>query len=165
MYDTWIAGLMISGTKCAIEMPGIAIVGIVCDYDGRHLDQKKVAKIPDWPVPCSTKEARAFIDVIVYYRIFIVAFSVVAAPIFRLFRKNVIFVWYPECQNAMDELKQWLTQAPVLISLDFSPLALEIILNVDASTTVGWALSYHRCNLMETHVPHGLKVGFGAPPS
>jgi len=99
-------GLMISGTKCTIGMPGIAIVGMVCDYDGRHPDQKKVAKILDWPVPRSTKEARAFIGVIVYYRIFIVAFSVVAAPIFRLFRKNVLFVWYPECQDAMDELKR-----------------------------------------------------------
>ena len=138
MYDTWIAGLTISGTKCAIGMPGIAIVGMICDYDGRHPDQKKVAKILDWPVPRSTKEARAFIGVIVYYRIFIVAFSIVAAPIFRLFRKNVLFVWYPECQDAMDELKRRLTQAPVLVSLDFSPSALGIILNVDASTTVGW---------------------------
>jgi len=126
------------GFKCAIGMPEIAIVGIVCDHDGRHPDQKKVAKILDWPVPRSTKEARAFIGVIVYYRIFIVAFSIIAAPIFRLFRKNVMFVWYLECQDAMDELKRCLTQAPVLITLDFSPSALEIILNVDASTTIGW---------------------------
>lgn len=137
MHDTWKAGLTISGEKCAIGMPGIAILGMVCDFDGRH-PEKKVAVILDWPVPQSTKEARAFIGVVIYYRIFIICFSIIAAPIFQLFRKNVRFLWSQECQNAMDELKRRLTTAPILISLDFSPSALMIILNVDASTTIGW---------------------------
>jgi hypothetical protein len=38
----------------------------------------------------------------------------------------------------MDELKHRLTEPPILISLDFSPSALMVILNVDASTTIGW---------------------------
>jgi len=48
--------------------------GMVCEYYGRHPEQKKHARILDWPVPQSTKEANAFISVIVYYKIFIVAF-------------------------------------------------------------------------------------------
>jgi len=48
--------------------------GMVCHDYGRHPEQKKVVMILDWPVPQSTKEAHAFIGVIVYYRIFIVAF-------------------------------------------------------------------------------------------
>ena len=35
MHDTWIAGLTISGEKCAIGVPGITIVGMVCDYRNR----------------------------------------------------------------------------------------------------------------------------------
>ena len=38
----------------------------------------------------------------------------------------------------MDELKYALSTAPVLMSLDFSPLALSIVLQIDASTTIGW---------------------------
>ena len=38
----------------------------------------------------------------------------------------------------MDELKRRLTEAPILITLDFSPSALMIFLNVDASTLIGW---------------------------
>jgi len=38
----------------------------------------------------------------------------------------------------MDELKLAITMAPVLITLDFSPSALQIILHVDASTRIGW---------------------------
>jgi len=138
MHDAWSAGLTISGEKVAIGVPGITIVGMVCDYDGRHPEQKKVQKIVDWPLPQCTKDARAFIGLVVYYRIFIVGFAIVAAPIFVLFRKNVKFNWTEECQLAMDELKRRITTAPVLISLDFSPSALTIILNVDASTKIGW---------------------------
>jgi ribonuclease HI len=38
----------------------------------------------------------------------------------------------------MDELKRQLMTAPILISLDFSPSALDILLNIDPSTMIGW---------------------------
>jgi hypothetical protein len=138
MGDALRAGLTISGAKSAIGMSGINIVGMVCDYDGRHPDQKKVRKILSWPTPRSTKEARGFIGLAVYYRIFIPSFSIVAAPIFQLFRKGKRFVWDQGCQLAMDELKRRVTETPVLVSLDFSPSSPMIYLQVDASTTVGW---------------------------
>jgi hypothetical protein len=138
MRDAWIAGLTISGTKGAIGVPGITIVGMVCDYDGRHPEQKKVQKIVDWPTPKSIKEARGFIGIVVYYRIFVIGFAVTAAPIFELFRKGARFSWTAERQMAMDVLKRKITEAPVLISLDFTPSAGTIYLHVDASTTIGW---------------------------
>ena len=130
--------MTISGAKTAIGMPGIMIVGMVCDSDGRHPERKKVQKILDWPTLQSTKEARGFVGIVVYYRIFIAGFATIAAPIFVLFRKGVRFNWSAECQAAMNELKQLLTEAPILISLDFSAGALAIILNVDPSTKIGW---------------------------
>ena len=50
MHDVWTSGMTISGAKTAIRMPGITIIGMVCDSDGRHA------------------EARGFVG-IVYYRI------------------------------------------------------------------------------------------------
>ena len=47
---------------------GITIVGMVCDYDGRHPEQKKVLKIINWPVRESTKDASAFIGLVGLYR-------------------------------------------------------------------------------------------------
>ena len=138
MHDVWTSGMMISGSKTAIGMSGVTIVGMVCDSDERHPEWKKVQKILDWPSPRSTKEARGFIGIVVYYRIFIARFATIAAPIFQLFRKGVRFSWNVECQGAMAELKRSLTEAPVLISLDFSPDALSIVLNVDASMKIGW---------------------------
>jgi hypothetical protein len=69
----------------------------MCDVRGRYPELKKITKIVNWPVPCSTKDARAFIGVCVYYRIFIISFSIIAAPIFELFRKGVRFVWTVDC--------------------------------------------------------------------
>jgi hypothetical protein len=77
--------MTISGAKTAIEMPGVTIVGMVCDSDGRHPERMKVQKILDWPMPQTTKEARGFIGIVVYYRIFIAGFATIAAPIFVLF--------------------------------------------------------------------------------
>ena len=131
------AGLTISGTKSAIGMKGIEIVGFLCDEEGRKPDPRRVAKILDWPTPKNTKDARGFVGIVVYYRIFIFQFSIIAAPIFALFRKEKRFVWTDDCQLAMDTLRKAITEAPVLITLDFSPSALQIFLNVDASTSIG----------------------------
>ena len=87
MHDCWVAGLTISGTKSAIGMVGVEIVGFLCDQDGRRPEPQKVHRILDWPVPQSTKDARAFIGIVFYYRIFILDFTIIASPIFALFRK------------------------------------------------------------------------------
>jgi len=159
MHDCWSAGLTISGAKSAIGISGINIVGFLCDYNGR-LEEKKIAAIMVWPVPRSTKDARAFIGIVVYSRIFITSFAIIAAPIFELFRKGVDFSWTSEHQYAMDELKRRLTEPPILITLDFSPSALMIFLNVDASTLIGWGgiLSY---NLTDGYDRRGLKAESG----
>jgi len=139
MRDCWMAGLTISGMKSAIGMRGID-VGFLCDEDGRRPDPKKVESILAWPTPRNTKEARGCIGIAMYYRIFIFCFSIIAAPIFGLFRKGVKFVWTEDCQLAMDTLKVAITTTPVLVTLDLSAAALAIYLNIDASTKIGWGV-------------------------
>ena len=137
LCDIWKSGLTISGAKCVFGSPRIDIVSMVCDVDGRRPEQKKIAKILDWPTPRTTKEARGFIGLCVYYRIFVKDFSTIALPILLLFRKNVVFLWTVDCQTAMDRLKELLTMTPILVSLDFLATAGLIVLSVDVSLT-GW---------------------------
>ena len=49
-----------------------------------------------------------------YYRRFIQGFSSIASVLTKLTRKDVPFVWTPECEKAFNELKTRLTTAPVL---------------------------------------------------
>ena len=132
MKDIWTSGLTISGKKLSLGMPGIVIVGMVCDVEGRHPEPTKVQRIVDWPAPRSVTEARGFIGLCVYYRIFIKSFSTVAAPIIALFRKSTTFRWSEDCQMAMDRLKEALTTPPTLVSIDYALSAGSIIVTVDA---------------------------------
>lgn len=51
LADLELAGCTISGKKLQFCMPGIKIVGFVCDLAGRHPDSSKVVKILEWE-PC-----------------------------------------------------------------------------------------------------------------
>ena len=99
--DIWRSGMTLSGLKSAFAMRGINVVGMVCDCDGHHPERMKVQKIVDWPQPRSIRDARAFIGICVYYRIFIFEFSIIAAPIMELFRKSAVFIWTAEREGAM----------------------------------------------------------------
>ena len=131
------AGITIAGAKSQFCCAGIKIVGFICDSDGRHPDTSKVLKILDWPECINVTAARAFMGVCVYYRIWIKDFAQVAAPIYRLFKKNTAFEWGREQTEAMDLLKLALTSPPALVSLDYTEGAGDIILAVDASLD-GW---------------------------
>jgi hypothetical protein len=45
------AGCTISGPKSQFYIPGIRIVGFVCDYLGKYPDSAKVIKIIEWAEP------------------------------------------------------------------------------------------------------------------
>ena len=146
------AGGTISWFKSEFVCEGLKIVAFVCDTKGRHPVTEKVRKIVEWPACRNVTEARAFIGIFVYYRAWIKDFSVVAEPIFRLFRhshviskappemkrkrKEVEFVWGAEQERAMEKLKTALSSAPVLQPLVYKPaddgFVGGIVLGVDA---------------------------------
>jgi Reverse transcriptase (RNA-dependent DNA polymerase) len=82
------AGATVGAEKTQWCMPGVKIVGYVCDSEGRHPDSAKVIKILDWPACSDPTEVKSFLGVCVYYRIWIQDFSIIAAPLYRLTKKN-----------------------------------------------------------------------------
>jgi hypothetical protein len=80
------AGVTISGEKSRFCVRGMKVVGYVCDSDRRYPQASKVTKILEWKEPENAAEARAFIRVCVYYRIWILNFTHVAAPIYYLLK-------------------------------------------------------------------------------
>ena len=55
-----------------------------------------------------------------YYKRFIEGFSKIVAPLTQLTRKDQTFAWIDRCEESFQELKQRLTSAPVLVTLDVS---------------------------------------------
>jgi len=132
LADIELAGMTIAGAKSHFLSQRLEVVGYECGPEGRWPAQSKVAAIIEWSDCRSVKDARGFLGVCTYYRIFIFEYALIAEPIFRLLKKDVAFVWTDEQRAAMDKLKIALTTAPALIPIDYES-GREIIVMVDAS--------------------------------
>ena len=85
------------------------------------------------PCPLDATGVRRFLGLASYYRRFVPSFSVIAAPLNALTKKNAVFQWTSECDRAFEELKHSLTTTPVLGYPRFGP-GRSFILETDAST-------------------------------
>jgi hypothetical protein len=71
----------------------LRIVEFVCDVEERHSDTTKMIKILNWFSCQDVADAREFIKICVFYRVFIADFVFIAQLIYALLKKNVSFVW------------------------------------------------------------------------
>lgn len=69
----------------------IKIVSYICNSKELHLDIFKVLKIFDWLKYIDIITVGVFIDIDVYYQIWIKDFAQVAIFIYRSFKKNSVF--------------------------------------------------------------------------
>lgn len=127
------AGITVAFSKLQLLCKKIKIVGYVTDAEGRHPDAVRVLKIVEWPTPSNQKEVRIFVGIVVYYRVWVDHFAIVAKPLFFLLRKTVQFVWNAEQQAAKDAITKALVEAPALAALDYSDDAGVIYVAIDAS--------------------------------
>ena len=126
------AGATISGEKSEFLKKSSKVVAYICGEKGKSPEEVKMKKIEDWP-PCkNVKDVKAFIELCVYYRIWIRDFSVIVEPLFRLMNKDQDFEWQDDQQEAMDAIKKSLTEAPVLKPIDYESSG-QIGLSVDSS--------------------------------
>ena len=105
-------------SKCEFWLVEVGFLGHVVSASGGSMDPGKVEAVMSWERPKSVFEIRSFLGLAGYYRRFIEDFSQLAAPMTRLTRKEVNFVWDDSCEQAFQELKRRLTSAPILIVLE-----------------------------------------------
>ena len=95
-------------------------LGHVVSKEGIAVDPAKVVAIQDWKVPKNATEVRSFLGLAGYYRKFIKDFAKISAPLTRLTKKNLVFMWDVDCDDAFQRLKRALTTSPVLVLPDGS---------------------------------------------
>lgn len=137
------AGATVSGEKLQLFMTSVKVVGYVCDKYGRHPEASKIEKIMTWPSPRNPTELKGFLGICVYYRVWIDGYAFYVGIMYRLLKKGTKWEWTLMEEDAMNALKEALTRAPALLSIDYTPGAGLIILAVDASLE-GWG-----ANLMQ----------------
>ena len=127
------AGLTLRGSKCHIGLSQVAYLGHTFTADGMSPEPQKVSVIRDWSVPTGTTTLKSFLGLASYYRRCIHNFADLAAPLHQLTNKGTPFVWTSSCQSSFDQLKYFLTHAPILKYPDFSTSAQPFQLYTDAS--------------------------------
>ena len=81
--------------------------------DEIKVDDSKIEAIQSWPIPRSIHDVRSFHGLASFYKRFIRDFSTIMAPMTEVI-KGSSFQWTPRAQEAFEEVKVKLTQAPVL---------------------------------------------------
>ena len=102
-------------SKCEFWLTEVGFLGHVVSASSVSVDPGKVEAVMSWERLKSVFEIRSFLGLAGYYRRFIEDFSRLAAPMTRLARKEVKFMWDDSCERAFQELKRRLTSAPILI--------------------------------------------------
>ncbi|XP_059658311.1 uncharacterized mitochondrial protein AtMg00860-like [Cornus florida] len=101
--------------KCEFWLQEVKFLGHVVSEGGVSVDPSKVEAVLTWERPKNVFEIRSFLGLVGYYQRFVKDFSRLAAPMTRLTRKGVKFVWNEACDSSFQELKTRLTTAPVLV--------------------------------------------------
>jgi hypothetical protein len=82
-----------------------------------------------WPTPTNVTQLRGFLGLTGYYKIFIQGYNIICKPLFEALKKTG-FLWKERQQYAFQQLKQIMTQAPVLALPNYKE---PFILEADAS--------------------------------
>nr|GEY06599.1 reverse transcriptase domain-containing protein [Tanacetum cinerariifolium] len=97
--------------------------GIVLGYkiskNGIEVDKAKIDFIAKLPHPTTVKGVWSFLGHASFYRRFIKDFSKISRPMTHLLEKDTMFVFFEDCIKAFQTLKKKLTEAPILIALNW----------------------------------------------
>ena len=143
-----LAGLKASPGKCELAQEQLLYLGHLVTRQGTLPDPANIQPILDARPPTSVTAVKSFLGMTNYYANFIEGHSAIAAPIYRLLKKDVAFDWTEKCQDAFDILKACMATAPVLrrpdtslpylLHTDWSPVAIGAVLS-----QVGWDQEEH----------------------
>jgi hypothetical protein len=100
--------------KCAFGVSSGKFLGFIVTKRGIGVDPTKIKAIMDMPQPKSIHDLKSLQGHLTYIRRFISNLSGRCKPFSWLMKKGVPFIWDQACQNALEDIKKYLTNPPVL---------------------------------------------------
>lgn len=98
-------GLFVKTSKCQFHQDSVEFLGMIVSSKGLAMCEDKVQTIKDWPIPKNIKEVQSFLGFANFYRRFIGDYSRIAGPLTALTRKDQVFSWNPQTNDAFNELR------------------------------------------------------------
>ena len=105
---------MLSREKCHFIVNQEIVLGHIISNKGIEVDKAKIELISKLPSPTNVKTVRQFLGHAGFYRRFIKDFSKFSKPLYKLLEKDAKFIWDEDCHKSFEELKAYLTTAPIL---------------------------------------------------
>ena len=106
--------LVLNWEKCHFMVNQGIVLGHIIYSSGIEVVKAKIELISKLPSPTNVKTVRQFLGRAGFYRRFIKDFSRIAKPLYKLLEKDAKFVWEKEFQESFEELKSYLTTAPIV---------------------------------------------------
>lgn len=106
--------------KCNFFKQKLNFLGHTISKHGIEKETSKTEAIQNFPTPNSLKSLQSFLGLCSYYRRFVKNFSEIAAPLFKLTRKDVIFNWQKLHEDSFTALKDALCQDVTLSYPDYN---------------------------------------------
>ena len=120
------AHLKLKPTKCQLMRSEVQYLGYRVSAEGISPDPTKLEAVKSYPAPTNVHKLRSFNGLASYYKRFVPNFARIARPLHNLTKKDVKFFWTNKCQEAFEQLRGKLIEAPVLAYPDFKlPFKLE----------------------------------------
>ena len=86
----------------------------IISENGIEVDKAKIDLISKLPSPINVKTVRQFLGHAGFYKRFIMDFSKISKPLYKLLEKDAKFMWDAGYQKSFEELKAYLTTSPVV---------------------------------------------------
>ena len=106
--------LVLNWEKCHFMVSQEIVLGHIISEKGIEVDNAKIDLIAKLPSLTNIKTIRQFLRHASFYRRFITDFSKIAKPLYKLLEKDAKFIWDAGCQKSFEELKVYLTTAPIV---------------------------------------------------
>ena len=104
--------------KFQFKVDQTSFFGFTWTPDGLRTDDLKIKAIRDMPSPQGLAELQTFMGMVNYLNRFSPVLAQTSEPLPQLMKKDTPFVWQPEHTKAFQNLKQIITEAPILAYYD-----------------------------------------------
>ncbi|GKC38161.1 putative nucleotidyltransferase, ribonuclease H [Tanacetum coccineum] len=112
--------LVLNWGKCHFMVKEGIVLGHKITRAGIEVDRAKIDVIAKLPYPTNVKGVRSFLGHAGFYRRFIKDFTMISKPMTQLLMKDAKFDFFDDCKTTFNILKEKLTTAPIIISLDWN---------------------------------------------
>jgi len=106
--------------KCEFVVTSVIYLGHRILPNGIMAHWAKVIAILEMPNPTNVHTLRSFIGLCNYCRIYVQDFNTIAHPLYALLKKDVVWTWSDEVQEAFNTLKERLSKFPIMRRPNFS---------------------------------------------